>query len=75
MAAKIKPSTLKEYRRAALSFSTWLLTHGLSPVTAEHWDDLLVAYKNMEKVSKGHFTMLVAAVEFFFPLYQVSCAL
>ena len=45
-AARVTEKTLKVYRAAALSFSTWALQRGLRPSGPDQWDDLWVEFKN-----------------------------
>ena len=70
LARRIEASTLESYRRYGLPFANWLIQNRLSPMTSEEWDDLLVEWKNAERVGKTHFMNAVAAVEFYFVSFK-----
>ena len=71
---KVKPATLAKYRCAGAKFLEWLERYGFEPESVEEFDDLLVDYKNSEKVTRAHFEQVVAAVEFAFPRYRGGLA-
>ena len=48
----------------------WLLRHGFRPCYAHEWDDLVVDFKNLQKVSRSQFGQLVSSIEFFFPRFK-----
>ena len=67
--ARIKPITMKEYKRQTARFVNWLDGRGYA--WDEFWelDLFIVFYKqsNLAAVSKGDFQTLVAAIEFAMP--------
>ena len=65
---KVQAETLANYKRYALSLSTWAANNNFRPQSDEEWDDTLVEYLNASpKLTLATFTTTVAAVEFFFP--------
>lgn len=74
-AAKITAKSLETYRKASVNFANWLVENELDPETAEQWDDLLVEFKWAHpRIPKTTFGNLVAAVEFFFPVFKHKLA-
>ena len=69
-AASIQSITRATYQRYGLAFALWLQRHGLSPETADEWDDLLVEWKNSDSISKSAFSGAVASVEYFFASFR-----
>ena len=61
-AKKVKAKTLVTYQQAGKPFAQWLVAEGLAPQCADSWDDLLVEFKNIASLKKGHFQNLVASV-------------
>ena len=73
--AKISPASIRRYRQAGVAFCDWIVRHRLTASTVEEIDDLLVEFKNGEKVTVGQFSMLVASLEFFHPRFRGRLAL
>ena len=73
--AKISPAFARRYRKAGVAFCDWMVRHRLSATTIEEIDDLLVEFKNGEKLTVGQFSMLVASLEFFHPRCKGKLAL
>ena len=45
-ASKLTPVNLDRYRTAVRGFINWIDVYNLQPSTAEHFDDLLIEWKN-----------------------------
>ena len=71
MLGRVKDITLRRYKSALLSFTTWALSQQLLPVTADDWDDALLEYRYAsDSITKSKFAMVVAALEFFLPQHK-----
>ena len=66
-AKKVSETTFLKYQSALEPFYRWLCKQGVSPSSAEDWDDCIVEYKQTEKLKKASFEKLVAALEFAIP--------
>ena len=69
-ARRILQPSRATYQRHGLVLAKWLLRHGLRPDTADEWDDLLVEWKNMERIGRTAFQCTVASVELFFVAFR-----
>ena len=67
--ARVRPDTLKNYRRYLSAFVCWYVERGLQWRYIPDLDALLVEYKNspLARVTKSKFQNLVAAVELLIP--------
>ena len=69
-AGRVTAGTLQHYRAATGKFVAWIRSEGHCPQTPEHYDDLIVEWKNCCSVSKTEFTYCLAGFEFFFPRWK-----
>ena len=69
-AAKVTPATFKRYQKVLKDFVDWLDETDENPDCAEQVDDLLVAYKQDQMISKSTLENLVAAVGFCWPRFR-----
>ena len=70
--AKILSSTVERYQQAVGLYIKFLSDNGFGPTCAAEHDDLMVEFKNAEKLSKAQFESLVAGVEFAQPQMEVG---
>ena len=67
---RIQDSSTKKYRRALMPFIAHLVDHGFCPATSLEFDDLIVEFKNDQRITKSHMENLVAAVEHVLPTFK-----
>ena len=63
---RLKPVTLKEYRRSLKILVDWLDENNITPEGGQEWDDAACRYSFLEGLSHGQMNTLVAALELFF---------
>ena len=67
---RVKPVTLKEYRRALARLLAWLDENNTTPSGAQEWDESACKYCALECLSHGQMGTLIAALEFCFPRFK-----
>ena len=72
---RVKPVTLREYRRSLSRFLDWLEDHSISPLGAVEWDEAACNFCALEQLSYGEMGTLVAAVELCFPRFRKLLAI
>jgi hypothetical protein len=68
--ASFKSRTVHEYRSAGADFVIWARSQGVVPYFSYEWDDLLVEWKNSDKVSLGKFCNTIACLEAWHPRFK-----
>ncbi len=48
---RIQDSSTKKYRRALMPFIAYLVDHGFCPATSLEFDDLIVEFKNDQRIT------------------------
>ena len=67
---RVKPVTLKEYRRALKIVVDWLDENNMMPPGGQEWDAAACQYSALQGLSHGQMSTLVAALELFFPRFK-----
>ena len=64
---RVRPATLKGYKRVLLDFLSWARVTGMVISDPESLDDACVVYAELRRVGRSAFSKLLAAILFFMP--------